>query len=244
MRFEQFIRERRYLRNVSPRTIEWYENSFRWLPSDTPTQEQLNEAVIKMREKGLKATGCDCAIRAINAYLKWSSSGLKIRPMKEPKLVLPTFTESRVKQLVAWKPEGKFERCLSTLVLFLLDKGCRIAEALTVRVREVDFDNMLVTLDGKGRKQRIVPFSLGLRKALFRHCEESSSLELLFANGARGQLGVNNMRRDVKALCTHLGFTPPLRTLHSFRHTFAVNYLRRGGSVFHLQKVLGIQRWR
>jgi integrase/recombinase XerD len=36
-----------------------------------------------------------------------------------------------------------------------------------------------------------------------------------------------------------LGFTPPARTLHAFGHTFAVNYLRRSASVFHLQKVLG-----
>jgi integrase/recombinase XerD len=239
--FEQFIRERRYLQNVSPRTIEWYEQSFKWLPSESPTQEHLNEAVVRMRERGLKATGCNCVIRAINAYLKWSGSSLKIRPLKEPKLVLPTLTEAQVKSLVAWKPQGKFEVRLYTLTLFLLDTGCRISEALSLRAREIDLDNLLVTLDGKGSKQRIVPVSVELRKVVVRYMRDADRTpdRLLFANGSEAALERNNIRRDVKTLCRTLGFAPPARTLHAFRHTFAVNYLRRGGSVFHLQKVLG-----
>ncbi len=43
----------------------------------------------------------------------------------------------------------------------------------------------------------------------------------------------------MKRLCKRLGIAAPARTVHAFRHTVAVNYLRRGGSVFHLQKVLG-----
>ncbi len=46
-----------------------------------------------MREKGLKATGCNSVLRALNAYLKWSGSPVKARMLKEPQLVLPTFTD-------------------------------------------------------------------------------------------------------------------------------------------------------
>ena len=123
----------------------------------------------------------------------------------------------------------------------LLDTGCRITEALTLRVSDVDFDNLLLLLDGKGRKQRKVPFSFELRKALFRHTREFCPQQHMLVLGTRDgcKLGRRVVLRDVKLLCKRLGFDPPARTLHAFRHTFAVNYLRHGGSVFHLQKVLG-----
>jgi len=53
-RFEQFIRERQYLMNVSPATVSWYTRAFNWMPCESPTQEQLNDMVVKMRDKGLK----------------------------------------------------------------------------------------------------------------------------------------------------------------------------------------------
>ena len=68
-RFSQFTRERQYLHNVSFSTLDWYKNSLKWLLSESPTQDELKDAVMRMREKGRKATGCNSAIRAINAYL-------------------------------------------------------------------------------------------------------------------------------------------------------------------------------
>jgi integrase/recombinase XerD len=56
-RFEQFLRERQYLTNVSPRTIEWYEYSLKWLCCESPTEDELKTTVIRMRERGLKETG-------------------------------------------------------------------------------------------------------------------------------------------------------------------------------------------
>ncbi len=251
-RFEQFIRERQYLANVTPATIAWYRNSLRWLRTESPSQDDLRDAVMRMRAKGLKATGCNSAIQAVNTYAHWVHAGSdtkcgsgcthpKIAHLKVPEIVLPTFTDQQIRQLVTLKPNRKYQRRLHTLILFMLDTGCRISEALTLRVSDADFENLLVKLAGKGRKQRVVPFSFELRKALFRHCKEFDRKpdSLLFANRTGTALGRRNVLRDVKVLCRNLGFTPPGRTLHAFRHTFAVNYLRRGGSVFHLQKVLG-----
>ena len=202
MGFNDFIRERRYLNNVSPATISWYTLAFKWLPCESPTQEQLKDTVMIMREKGLKATGCKFAIRAINAYLDWSSGAGErkcgpgcqhphIAQLKEPENVLPTFTTAQVKQLVNWKPKAKHfhQRRLHLLTLLLLDTGCRITEALTLRVRDVDLDNLLLTLEGKGQKQRIIPFSFGLRKALHRFIAAfSESRTICYLQHARTRL--------------------------------------------------------
>jgi integrase/recombinase XerD len=209
--------------------------------------------VMRMREAGLKETGCNAVIRAVNAYLHWSSDSERrcgagcihprIAPLKEPKDILPTLTEAQVRLIVDWRPSpGHFhDRRLHLLTLFLLDTGCRISEALALRVSDVDLENLLAALSGKGRKERIVPISFPLRRALYRFVSDFGLRpdSPLFATQSGGAVRRMTALRSVKLLCERLGFDPPARTLHSFRHTFAVNYLRRGGSVFHLQKVLG-----
>jgi integrase len=121
---------------------------------------------------------------------------IRIPQLKEPQLVLPTFTKAQVTRLVNWKPKKIFwQRRLHLLILFLLDTGCRVDEALSVRVREIDFDNLLLTLDGKGRKQRIVTFSFELRRALYLHkaIQLTSSYLLDFSGHVRDQLSVTGV---------------------------------------------------
>ena len=81
-RFTEFTRERRYLHNVSPATVSWYTHAFKWLPSQTPTQDKLKNVAVRMRKKGLKETGCNAVIRAINAYLHWTSGSESLLPQR------------------------------------------------------------------------------------------------------------------------------------------------------------------
>jgi integrase/recombinase XerD len=235
-KFEQFIKERRYLQNVSERAVEWYNESLKWLRVQEPTDADLKDFVLRMREKGLKPSSCNNRIRAVNAYLKWSGSAFKIPRLKEPQKVLPTFCQADITRILTWKPKTPFERRLQILLLLLADTGVRISEALNLRWSDVDWDSVLLLIRGKGGKERRIPFSLELRRFLWKFRHEHQTV---FCTRRGTQLGRRDVLRDTKRLCGKLGVKAPERTLHAFRHSFSVNYLRRGGSVFHLQKVLG-----
>jgi len=51
-RFDDFVKERKFLHNVSPHTVKWYVHAFKWLPSEDPTQADLKSMVVRMREAG------------------------------------------------------------------------------------------------------------------------------------------------------------------------------------------------
>jgi integrase/recombinase XerD len=125
---------------------------------------------------------------------------------------------------VNWRPKAKdfFGRRLHLLALLLLDTGARISEALGLRVTDVDLDNMLLMLNGRGRKQRLLPFSFALRKALHRFIVDFLKPDsLLFATQVSTKVRQMTAVRSIKLLCENLGFDPPARILHSFRHCFA-----------------------
>ena len=54
----------------------------------------------------------------------------------------------------------------------LLDTGCRVQELLDARVPDFDLYDLLVTVVGKGDKQRRIPFSVELRRILFRYLQQ------------------------------------------------------------------------
>src|SRR5262249_5794098 len=138
---------------------------------------------------------------------------------------------------IQYRPKTVAKKRLHTLVLTLLDTGIRVEEALTLKTADVDWDNLLIKVTGKGSEDRLIPFSYELRKALWVW-KGSAPFELLFANRNGSKLLRRNVLRDFKLLCRALGFEAVPRSIHDLRHTFAVNYLRNGGSVFHLQKAL------
>lgn len=97
---------------------------------------------------------------------------------------------------------------------------------------------MLITVKGKGEKYRVVPMSLELRKVLFRWLAKHD-YPLLFPTRDGVKQRQRNVLRDMKRLGKRLGVTGVRFSFHTLRHTFALNYIRNGGDLFRLQRILG-----
>lgn len=60
----------------------------------------------------------------------------------------------------------------------LSDTGCRVKEVLGLRFSDLDLDAMVLGVLGKGRRERLVPFSPELRRVLFRWVQRRYQLFL------------------------------------------------------------------
>src|SRR5262245_39797296 len=255
--FEQFVKERVYLKNVTPKTVYFHRQAWASFSKHLPniqTVEQLSKTVftdylVKLRESGVKTVSINTYCRSLNAFFVWLRENelvkekFKIAKLPVEKELVKTLPEDNLKALLGFKPSTFGERRIHTLCLTIIDTGIRIDEALGLKVADVDFDNMLIRVVGKGRKERLVPFSFELRKTLVRflHSPQLSDLSkdrFLFCTHRGGRVLYDNGRRDYISMCEKLKI-PKLGAFHRMRHTFATNYVKAGGNVMYLQKVLG-----
>jgi len=244
--FDEFVKERIYLKGVTKKTVIFYRNSwasFEKHHSGDLSKQSLKDYVTAMRQAGIKPVSCNTYISCINAFLRWLHEEghypepLKIAKLRVEKKVLKTFSEPQLQQIIRFKPNNFSQRRIHALLCTLIDTGVRIEEALTLRTSAVDFDNLLITVRGKGNKERIVPFSFELRKVLFKFVRRHNQ-KFLFPVRSGGHLEYHNARRDFKDLMTALGIELP-GSFHNCRRAFAKNYLRRRGNLRYLQNVLG-----
>ncbi|MGC8635413.1 MAG: tyrosine-type recombinase/integrase, partial [Candidatus Limnocylindrales bacterium] len=155
----------------------------------------------------------------------------------------PVLREDELRRLLAACAGPGFDERRDTAILRLfLDTGMRRAELAGLRVADVDLDQDVALVLGKGRRPRACPYGHRTAKALDQYLRARSrhpyaGSEWLWL-GKRGRLGESGIEQVVKRRGAQAG----LRLHpHLFRHTFAHTMLADGMQEGDLMRLAG---WR
>ena len=124
------------------------------------------------------------------------------------------------------------------IILMLLDTGLRIGELCRLQVQDADLQTGEVNIapysTGRKTKPRQVYLGKSARRALWLYLAKREDCEKDDALFAIGPTPIRQLLKAVEERSGVKNVHP-----HRFRHTFAIEYLRNGGDVFTLQRLLG-----
>lgn len=128
------------------------------------------------------------------------------------------------------------------MLMVLLDTGIRLSELLDIRTDRMNLTESHAQVSGKGAKDRYIYFGAQSKKLLWRYI----SLFRPQPMGITTQVFLNRDGSAMQArrfafILTNIGRKASVSDVHPhrFRHTAAVQFLRNGGNIFALQKMLG-----
>lgn len=124
--------------------------------------------------------------------------------------------------------------------------GLRCSEIVNLKLENVDINNCLLLIHGKGNKDRYVPFHDYAKKWLVRYLEDvrinlvdnQEPSTYVFLN-AHGRMLTN---RGVQDIVKRIGkLYDPTKKIHphTFRHSFATHLLNAGADIRTVQELLG-----
>lgn len=155
------------------------------------------------------------------------------------------FTQDQVNALLNAAKKTLHARRDTAILLFLLDTGARASEMCGLKLKDVDLQGRRCSVRGKGDKTRSLYFGKETTKALWSYLKEEprEGEDPLFFADRGTRAGDPLTRSGLRQMIRRLGRAARIEACrcspHTFRHTFAVMFLRAGGNTFTLQQMLG-----
>lgn len=210
------------------------------------THIQIRKFLVSLQERGLSSHTQHKYARNIKTFLNYCvrdelltvSPFVKVQMPRLQQKVLKSFTPDEIKKILkACRSERD-----TTIVLLLLDSGMRASELIALNVGDVDMHTGAVTIQkGKGGKGRTVYIGAKTRKQLLRY---------LLGRGKPGRNEPIFISASTDKRLTFFGLLQAMSriekrsdvqdvTCHGFRRTFALEFLRGGGNIYVLARLMG-----
>lgn len=254
------------IRKLSPKTIENYQKQLTYLQRyladehNTTLIEAVRSIHIKqflamMDEKGRKPQYINDLLKVFKTFFNYcekeghikTSPAASIRNMKQPKVVIMTFSENEIRGLLNHFNGRDFISMRNkTIIALLFDTGMRLAEVINLRSEQIHDEYILV--HGKGNKERLVPVSPFLAKQLLRYRTVRDSYfedkrfpeGFIFVSNRGKQLTPEVIGMFLKQAAKEVGVNPQVRVSpHTCRHTFAHLQLKNGLDLYSLSRLMG-----
>lgn len=252
-----------YMRGYSPKTIQRYKRCINTLKRDsgdlllndcseaTMRSHMLNGRVNRKWEPATFRTH----FFSLKVFFDWckKQNYIKENPMIE--IELPKLEKKLPKRLTKQeatrilevskniKYKFKFQRYRNYAVFStFIFTGLRKSELLNLRFTDIDVENMTVFVrQGKGSKDRIVPFSQTLREIYLEYLKERDKIKsncthfFVSMNDDKpfNASGLRKIKRRIQKV-SKIKFN-----IHALRHTFATLMLEGGCDIFSLSRMMG-----
>ena len=127
-----------------------------------------------------------------------------------------------------------------TMLMLMFDCGLRLSEVVNLKISDLDLKNNYLIINGKGSKQRLVPFGISTKKQLVIYIQYRVNLNnnnSLFLNQNLTAITTNT----IKMLFARLKKQEKFKRIypHLLRHTFATNFIYAGGNLEVLRVLMG-----
>lgn len=260
---EEFLAHLRHERNASSHTISSYgrdlgqleayliEKKADWRSADNVV---LRGFLGRLYEKKLKKSTIGRKLAAMRSFYdfclkrKWiDKNPAKVLATPRQDKNVPTFlSEDEMAEFLDLPSSDKPLDLRDRAVLELLyASGIRVGELVAVDLGDVGFDERLVRVRGKGKKERLVPFGKKAEASLRSYLRARPGLlenrlgqNALFLNYKGGRLSSRSVERIVGKYIRRTAVNRKISP-HSLRHSFASHLLSRGADLRVIQELLG-----
>ncbi|MCX6009449.1 MAG: tyrosine-type recombinase/integrase [Chloroflexi bacterium] len=197
-------------------------------------------------QSAISRTSINTYVRAIKAFWSWMQRQgiIKYNPLAEvsapkiPKRLPKILTEDELRALFRMSLSDRDR----ALLMLLLDSGIRLTELANLRFDDVDLKNDVVSVIGKGDKQRHVFISTDTAIWLTIYaCEERPDSQLSNQFFLRND-GYPLIASRIQKILEIIGRKARLKqrlSPHRLRHTYATLSLKNGANLEFLRRSLG-----
>ena len=172
-------------------------------------------------------------------------------PKIRPEETLPKFlSQQDVREILDFLDENKNIPYTSRIRLKIIIRlfyasMARVSEICSLKILDINLDENLIKVRGKGNKERFIPIDMQTADLLRNQIENRSLIttdksSFLFVNNRGTQLKPRSIQQDIKNLKFLLGYPKEKKlTPHIFRHTGATHLRQNGMDISELQDILG-----